>query len=102
MKVMVVDDDRSWREIHQMVLTEAGFEVTTFSSLRSARSASAGFERFVIDGSIDAPDDGITWAKELTSQGKKVVVCSGRNVPSGLKSVGKGNYKPRRIARLLR
>jgi len=88
-KLLFVDDNADWRATLTEFLEEAEFTVTSFGNLGDAKKASQAFDRFVVDGSISSPGNGIIWAKELLKNGKKVVVVSGGKVPQEVPHMGK-------------
>ncbi len=93
-QILHVEDDPDWRRIMKYRLEQLGYEVVSCASLTEAREgfAQGEFVLVVCDGDIHGKGDGINWARELQSQGQKVIVVSGYP-PEDMPSMNKNNIE---------
>ena len=87
-RILVVDDDPDMTEACQLVLEQAGYEVTTAHSTQDGMAAVAGFQPdlVILDVMMAEPDDGIAMAQELrrTNFTKPILMLSSISKVTGM------------------
>lgn len=87
-RILVVDDDPDMTEACQLVLEQAGHEVTTAHSTQDGMAAVDAFrpDLLILDVMMAEPDDGIAMAQELRRRkfGKPILMLSSISKVTGM------------------